>query len=231
MRASFPAASPPTLPPPLSWRRSASWRGGLPRLRVLGGLLALIERGNAARGSQQQPATLSPAIPSDGGQPVNGLRTQVDALYQRHARAVLAYLCRRLPSLADAEDALADVFLAALTSCADGTVPAIGWLLLVARRRVADFYRERERHPLSVLPLDKPTSEHEPETLSLKDEERRELLAMIAQLPDEQQEVLALRFAAGLRSAEIAAVIGKSEEATRAMLSRAVRRLRKEWVR
>lgn len=226
MIASFPAAPPRTFP----WRRTASTRG-LPRLRVLSELLALSTRGNAAWHSQRRPADLSPALPSDGGPPANAPRAQVDALYQRHARAVLGYLCRRLPTLADAEDALADVFLAALTSCASGATPSIGWLLAVARRRVADFYRERERHPLSILPLDNSTSDNEPERLSLKHEEQRELLALLARLPDEQQEVLALRFAAGLRSAEIASVIGKSDDATRAMLSRALRRLRKEWAR
>ena len=158
----------------------------------------------------------------------------VDRIYRQHARTVMAYLYHRLPSLADAEDALAEIFVAALTACAQGDAPGIGWLMTTARRRVADFYRRRGRG-LHVLPLASAEQEQvaepqsEPERVALRNEERRELLTLIAQLPDEQQEMLALRFASGLPSAEIAAIIGKSDEATRAILSRAVRRLRKEW--
>jgi RNA polymerase sigma-70 factor, ECF subfamily len=164
-----------------------------------------------------------------------GPRDLLDQIYRQHARAVLAYLCHRLPSLADAEDVLAEVFVAAFGLCARGEEPGIGWLMVTARRRVADFYRRRGRAlPMAstdeaaalVQPAD---PSQEPEHLALRAEERRHLLALVARLPEEQREVLALRFAAGLPSLEIATIIGKSDEATRAILSRAVRRLRKEW--
>jgi RNA polymerase sigma-70 factor (ECF subfamily) len=158
-------------------------------------------------------------------------------MYQQHARTVMAYLYHRLPTLTDAEDALAEVFVAALAAGAHGKAPGIGWLMVTARRRVADFYRQRGRG-LRLMEITSATAQQqaadaqsEPESVTLRGEERRELLALIARLPDEQQEVLALRFATGLASAEIAAIIGKSDEATRAILSRAVRRLRKEWSR
>lgn len=162
---------------------------------------------------------------------------QVDALYEQHARMVLGFLYRRLPSLADAEDVLADVFLAALRQCANGDEPGPGWLLLVARRRVADFYRERQRTPLAYEPApgaslaDVEDTRPQPEDAMIRAEDQREIAALIAQLPEDQREALALRFGAGLRAPQIAEVLGKSDEATRAMLSRAVRRLRKEWVR
>jgi RNA polymerase sigma-70 factor, ECF subfamily len=162
-------------------------------------------------------------------------RDEMDRVYREHARAVLAYLYHRLPSVADAEDVLAEVFVAAFGLCSGGEVPGIGWLMVAARRRVADFYRRRERalpltstdHVAALEQLADPGNE--PEHVALRGEERRQLLALVARLPEEQREVLALRFAAGLPSIEIAAIIGKSDEATRAMLSRAVRRLRKEW--
>lgn len=162
---------------------------------------------------------------------------QVDALYQQHARMVLGYLYRRLPTLADAEDVLADVFLAALQQCANGDAPGPGWLLLVARRRVADFYRERQRIPAAYTPApgtslaDVEDSRPQPEVAMIRAEEQREIAALIAQLPEEQRDALALRFGAGLRSPQIAEALGKSDEAARALLSRAVRRLRKEWTR
>jgi RNA polymerase sigma-70 factor (ECF subfamily) len=149
----------------------------------------------------------------------------------------LAYLVARLPSLADAEDALADVFLKAMRLTDAGDRPGAGWLFTVARRAVADFYRERSRAlsygGISVEAAElTPAGKHaEPEHVTLRAEAHRELWSLIARLPEEQRDALALRFAGGLRSAAIAAIIGKSDEATRALLSRAVRRLREEWTR
>ncbi len=159
----------------------------------------------------------------------------VDGLFQQHARAVLAYLVHRLPTLLDAEDALDDVFLAALNACASGQSLSGGWLMVTAQRRIADFYRQRQR----ALPLASTDAgdEHlagessEPEWVALRGEEHRELLRLIARLPQDQQEVLALRFAAGLQSPEIGQVIGKRADAVRALLARAMRRLREEWTR
>lgn len=167
------------------------------------------------------------------------VRAQVDALYQRHSRAVLGYLCRRLPSLADAEDILADVFFTALQVSAQGRMPDLPWLLTVARRRAADFYRMRKRRG-DLLDYGIETEEVEawpagqqddPEWRALHAEELRELAALVARLPEEQRDAITLRFAAELPSAQIAAVLGKSDDATRMLLSRAMRRLREEWNR
>lgn len=157
-------------------------------------------------------------------------RAQVAALYELHAPAVLAYLCARLPTLDDAEDALAEVFVAALAQYAIGQSPGIGWLLTVARRRVADFYRRRHVAQAHIFAAAATlmTGSDNPEDAALRAETIREALAHVAALPDDQRDALALRFAAGLRAPQIAAVLGKSDEATRALLSRALRRLRKE---
>jgi len=177
---------------------------------------------------------------SVGGEPpyAQQIRAQVDGLYQRHARAVLGYLCQRLPHQADAEDALAEVFSAALQACARGQTPDLPWLLTVARRRVADFYRARQRH--GGIPLERGLDaaealawpadlQDDPEWRALHDEQSRELAELLARLPADQREAIALRFAAGLPSAQIAVALGKTDDATRALLSRAMRRLREGW--
>lgn len=160
----------------------------------------------------------------------------VEQLYQEHAATVLAYLHARLASLADAEDMLADVFMAALRSGDAQEPPGVGWLMTVARHRVADFYRRRsrteDRHLAPVGMEDAPAGESDdPEWLALREEERRELFRLIRRLPEEQQDVLALRFASGLRCPQIAQLTGRSEDSVRKLLSRTVSRLRKEWSR
>ncbi len=52
------------------------------------------------------------------------------------------------------------------------------------------------------------------------------LQASIQKLPALQQEIVRLRFVLGLRSAEIATVLQKSEGAVRVMLSRSLKLLR-----
>lgn len=160
----------------------------------------------------------------------------VEQLYQEHAATVLAYLHARLPSLTDAEDMLAEVFMAALRAGDAKEPPGVGWLMTVARHRVADFYRHRsrteERHLMSAGTEEAVAGESDdPEWLALREEERRELLRLIRRLPEEQQDVLALRFASGLRCPQIAQLTGRSEESVRKLLSRMVTRLRKEWSR
>jgi RNA polymerase sigma-70 factor (ECF subfamily) len=157
----------------------------------------------------------------------------VDLLFQEHARTVLAYLIHRLPTLPDAEDALDDVFLAALHACASGQILTSGWLIVTAQHRIADFYRRRQR-ALQFATIDAADLHHasessEPEWVALRGEEFRQLLRLVARLPQEQQEVLALRFAAELQSPEIGEVVGKRADAVRALLARAMRRLREEW--
>lgn len=169
--------------------------------------------------------------PAAGGEP--GPAQVVDRLFQEHARAVLAYLVHRLPTLLDAEDALDDVFLAALKACANGQTLTGGWLMVTAQRRIADFYRRRLRAlPLAATDADDEQfagETDEPEWVALRGEEHRELMRLVARLPRDQQEVLALRFAAGLTSPEIGAVVGKHADAVRALLARTMRRLREEW--
>lgn len=179
--------------------------------------------------------TAAPGVVPDGASAPDP-RAVLGALYAEHARAILAYLYHRLPELADAEDALGEVFVAALRACATGNAPDLSWLLLVARRRIADFYRERERAvsvsaPAELAAQVAADARAEPEQQALRGEDRRTLHLLIAALPPEQRDVLALRFAAGLRAPQIASLLGKSDEAIRALLSRAVRRLRKEWER
>jgi len=189
-------------------------------------LAALVNRPGVPESDLKLSAISTGIVPS----PVSaGPGAHIDDLYARYARALLGYLYHRLPSLADAEDALAEVYLAALRAAARGELLGPGWLMTVARRQVAGFYRERHHEPLTEEQLQVEETRQDPEWMALRAEERAHLLALVAQLPSDQRDVLTLRFAGGLRSAEIAQLLGKTDEATRAMMSRTIRHLRKEW--
>jgi RNA polymerase sigma factor (sigma-70 family) len=156
-----------------------------------------------------------------------------DALYQRYASGIFAYLYKQTASKDDAEDLLLEVFLAAmewnnLAGMKEEECKA--WLWRVARNKAADYYRRKARHPSIKLKQIEGTlyvdEAEEPEQVTLKHEEYAHLRATIAQLPELQQDVLQLRFAHGLSCAEIATVLEKKEGAVRMLLSRTLRFLR-----
>lgn len=154
-------------------------------------------------------------------------------LYQTHAKMILRYLRNHTQTQEDAGDLLQDTFLAAFRRGGLADLPpdeqAI-WLRQVAHHRLVDLYRHTNRHP--HLPLEDFVETEEaddaesPEAIALHQEEQRRLHEAVQQLPAWQQEVLRLRFSEGLRSAQIAQVLGKGEGAVRMLLSRTLNRLR-----
>lgn len=162
----------------------------------------------------------------------------VARLYERYAPALFAYLRRRTSSREDAEDVLAQVFVALIEQ---GDVDRlsereqVAWLWRVARNKAIDAYRRSRLRQGMDLEMFTDTiyeeDEHMPEQVSLRHEEYAQLHAYLEQLPPVQREAMRLRFANGLRCAEIGAVLGKGEGAVRVMLSRALNFLRNIYAR
>lgn len=154
-------------------------------------------------------------------------------LYQRHAGPILVYLRLQTRSGEDAEDLLVEVFLAAFEEVGLLTLPEAkqrAWLRTVAHHKVVDHYRRSVRRlavPLEqVEEILQEDEERSPESLALRQEERRRLGIAITRLPELQQEVLRLRFRDGLRAAQIATLVGKREGAIQKLLSRTMTHLR-----
>jgi RNA polymerase sigma-70 factor (ECF subfamily) len=142
-------------------------------------------------------------------------------LYRRYIRPVYRYLYSRVGDSADAEDLTSQTFLSALESLPRyrhrGRFAA--WLFAIARRRAADHFRRlRPQADLDqqALVADSP----DPTGQLIQAQTWRDLGRRIAALTDEQQELLRLRYVADLSFAEIAAVLGKTEEAAKKSLYR-----------
>ena len=158
----------------------------------------------------------------------------VARLYERHAPALFAYLRQQTASREDAEDILAQVFVAAIEQDEVAGLSEraqVAWLWRVARNKSVDAYRRSrlrqgmDLEPLTDLLYDE-DEQHAPEQVSLRREEYAHLHAHIAKLSPIQQATLRLRFVNDLRCAEIAEVLGKREGAVRTMLSRTLNFLR-----
>lgn len=150
-------------------------------------------------------------------------------LYQRHVDPVFRFLRARGASEELAADLTATTFERALGHIhryRPGRAGITPWLLRIARNAYIDSAR-RQR---PSVPLDEasgiPDAGRSPEDAAIAREERRWVVALLATLPDIQQEALALRFAAGLTSREIGEVIGRSDDATKKLLARALAALR-----
>jgi RNA polymerase sigma-70 factor (ECF subfamily) len=157
----------------------------------------------------------------------------VTRLYERYAPALFAHLRRRTLTREDAEDVLAQVFVAVIEDRKIGCLDEdeqVAWLWQVARNKAVDTYRRTKLRQGLDLELFTDViyeeDEHTPEEISLRHEEYAQLHAYLEHLSPVQREAMRLRFARGLHCAEIGAVLGKGEGAVRVMLSRALNLLR-----
>jgi len=161
-----------------------------------------------------------------------GDRDGTGVLYRAYAPALLAYLLGQTPSHQDAEDALGEVFVAAIRDINRFTGDAAafkGWLFRIATNRAIDLARRRKRRPEHALNEPAlPAAEDDPEREALAAAERARLWRAIRALPAGQRDVLTLRLSAGLTTAEIADVLGKRANAIKALQHRALLRLARE---
>lgn len=150
-------------------------------------------------------------------------------LYRQHLPAVYRYLYRRVGSAADAEDLTAQTFTEALESILRGRFQPGGnfpaFLFTIARRRAADHFRQHPTAPLDEHPDPEPALLAALETR----EDIRRLKNLLSQLDEEKQELLRLRFAAGLGFAEIALLENRNEAAVKMSLYRTLAWLRDHW--
>jgi RNA polymerase sigma-70 factor (ECF subfamily) len=157
--------------------------------------------------------------------------------YTLYAAKLLTYITRHIRAASDAEDVLFEVFLAVIERERELHVLSEdeqrAWLWTVARNKIVDRHRRAQRGepvPLEHV-ADMLDDQWLPEQVTLRREERQFLHTSVQHLPPLQQEVLYLRFIAGLRSSEIAAVLQKNEAAIRKQLSRTLMTLRTRFER
>lgn len=94
----------------------------------------------------------------------------------------------------------------------------------IAHARIVDDVRKRSRRQtVDIDWANQPSAEYTDAAIETSDPE---LMAALADMPDELKHMLHLRYVEGLSTKETARAIGKSEVATRVALSRGMARLR-----
>lgn len=153
------------------------------------------------------------------------------ALYQRYYARVYRYLRIRLQSEEDASDLTQQVFLKAfyaLPRFRPQRAPFAAWLFTIARHVLADRYR-RGAPTLSLEAAGELAVEQEMDTALERRESLEQLRALLSRLNPDARDLLALRFAAGLTTPEIAAALGKRPAAVRKALSRLLQSLKEQY--
>jgi RNA polymerase sigma-70 factor (ECF subfamily) len=149
---------------------------------------------------------------------------------------VFRYLALRVGRREDVEDLTAEVFAAAVAAIATfrGEASVVTWLIGIARCKLADACRYRQRHP-ETLAAELPEEIAWEDLLAEASEagdllpadagaRRERLLAvrrLVLRLPEPQREALWLHCVDGLSLAETARVLQRSPDAVKGLLYRA----------
>jgi RNA polymerase sigma-70 factor (ECF subfamily) len=164
-----------------------------------------------------------------------GAEWALAALYREFHPGLLRYLRAQDPN--DGEDLAAETWLdaaGALDRFQGDEWAFRRWLFTIARRRLIDHRRRRDRTLYSGSGLDALSARPGPEDTEgavLAADDTETALARIAALPPDQGEVILLRVLAGLDVADVAEVLGKKPGAVRVLQHRALRRLAEHLAR
>lgn len=153
-------------------------------------------------------------------------------LYELYMTPVYRYLLVRSESKPLAEDLTQAVFVKAFEHQAalskEGGKP-LAYLYTIARNSLIDYWKKKkEVHQSDAAEtFDKtPDEKRTPDKLAEQADLSRELVEGLAKLTEEQREVVSLKYLHDYSVAEIAAQIGKSEEAVRQLQCRGLKALR-----
>jgi RNA polymerase sigma-70 factor (ECF subfamily) len=154
-----------------------------------------------------------------------GDKQAIGEIYRMHVDVIYRYIWTRVRDDNVAEDLTAQVFLKALEglpSYRPSGKPFLAWLYRIAYARVVDHWRKQERRV--EVPLEETLPAHEPRPEELLEAEADWVTAidLVAQLTDDQQDVVILRFIGEMSLAEVAETLGKTVGATKAIQYRAL---------
>jgi RNA polymerase sigma-70 factor (ECF subfamily) len=151
---------------------------------------------------------------------VSGDESAIATLLSRHKSKIYTSIYLLVKDRYLAEDIFQDTFIKVINTLKSGKYNEEGkflpWVLRISHNLVIDHFRREKRNPtitnqdgfdiFEVLGF----SEESIEDVKLRDENHKELRALIQQLPEEQKEVLIMRHYGDLSFKEIADLTGVS---------------------
>lgn len=151
----------------------------------------------------------------------NGNNEAFDTLMERHQSRLLNYITQLTGNRQLAEDIFQETFVKAIMTIRQGNYTESGrfgaWLARIARNLVIDQFRQEKSEPtlstddadvdiLNRKELSELTIEDDLVDVQIRDDVRR----LVRELPDQQREVLTMRYYQGMSFKEIAEQTGVS---------------------
>ncbi len=157
-----------------------------------------------------------------------------ETLYTRHKGALYRYLLRRCGQAAVAEELYQEVWMKLIRARQRYTVRAkfTTYLYQLAHNLCIDYYRRQavtfvnNQHGGIIIDEIEDVQSQQPDKQLEVQQQKNELMQLIATLPHEQREVFLLREEVGLSLEEIADVTGVNPETAKSRLRYAVNKLR-----
>ena len=161
---------------------------------------------------------------------IRGESSAFGLLYDKYHKRIYRFVYLKVSHREEAEDLTHQVFLKAWQNIENFTFqgfPFSSWLYQIARNQVIDHYRSK-RAPTSIEEIEEieiVTLEYE-KIIDNKDslEKIREAIPL---LPQEQQDVIIMKFIEEIPTKEIAEIMEKPENAIRVLQHRAIKNLKK----
>lgn len=147
-------------------------------------------------------------------------------LYKLYVEPVFRYLYSRVGNVHEAEDITAQAFLVAFESFDRFREDRhfASWLFTIARNKAMDHFRQRK----NLSSIDEAANipvENDPLSSVIQVEQMAALSKLIQALPEEDRELLRLRFLAAMSFPEIAHFLHRNEDAVKKSIYRLLARL------
>jgi len=154
-----------------------------------------------------------------------GDKRAVGELYRRHVDLIYRYAYARVRDVAVAEDLTAQVFLKALEGLPNYEptgAPFRAWLYRIAHARTVDYWRRQQRRQEVLLVDTIPADDPLPEDIVAAKSQWKTAMDLVAELTNDQRDVILLRFIEDMSLAEVAETLGKTVGAVKALQHRAL---------
>jgi len=147
-------------------------------------------------------------------------------LYKLYVEQVFRYLYSQIGNVHEAEDTTAQTFLAAFESFDRFKQEEhfASWLFAIARNKAMDQFRKR-KNTSSIDEVDDIPVENDPLYGVIQSEQTAALSKLIQALPEEDRDLLRLRFLADMSFPEIAYLLHRNEDAVKKSIYRLLARL------
>jgi len=156
-----------------------------------------------------------------------------EALYDYYFPRVYNYVYFRVQGRALSDDLVSTIFMRALDrlDTFEEQRGSFGvWLFSIAHHALVDHYRSAARSSTLALERAENVADRLPSVEQGLDREQQweAILRQVAQLSEREQEIIGLKFGAGISNRKIAKLMGLGENHVAVILYRAMRELRRE---